>query len=101
MLLLNLYTAFLVGFVAIMIKDINSIRDIMKCFVMVVWGGTASIVYYDYFYKKAHYKCPHCGSRKTVKTDDSDGEYFDMDFHCKHCNKDFTIDKSSIGGWPD
>lgn len=53
------------------------------------------------FNKELNYKCPHCGSKDTVQTNNSDGEYFDMEFHCKHCNKDFTIESRHIGGWPD
>lgn len=59
------------------------------------------VIYYPYFYSELHYECPRCGSRHTVKLDDSDGEYFDMDFHCKQCHKNFTIERKSIGGWGD
>jgi len=63
--------------------------------------GLIPIIYYPYFYSELHYECPRCGSRHTVKLDDSDGEYFDMDFHCKQCHKNFTIERKSIGGWGD
>lgn len=105
MVIVNFYTAFWICLATMLIGNnihmINNIGQIIVCILWVVVLGAFSVVYYDYFYKEAHHKCPYCGSRKTVKTDDSDGDYFDMDFHCKHCNKDFTIEKSSIGGWPD
>ena len=105
MVIVNFYTAFWICLTTMLIGNnihmINNIGQIIVCILWVVVLGAFSVVYYDYFYKEAHHKCPYCGSRKTVKTDDSDGDYFDMDFHCKHCNKDFTIEKSSIGGWPD
>ena len=105
MVIVNFYTAFWICLATMLIGNnihkINHINNISGVVAWIVALGAISVVYYDYFYKEAHYKCPQCGSRKTVKLDDSDGEYFDMDFHCKHCNKDFTIDKSSIGGWPD
>jgi hypothetical protein len=75
--------------------------DIIGCFLWVALPGAISVVYYDYFYKEAHHKCPHCGSRKTVKLDDNDGEYTNMDFYCKNCDKNFTIERSCTGCWPD
>lgn len=56
---------------------------------------------YIIFGKGLNHECPHCGSKDTVQLDNSDGEYLDMHFHCKHCNKDFTIEAAHIGGWPD
>lgn len=105
MILVNFYTAFLVCLATMLIGNnihkINSIIDIIGCFLWVALPGAISVVYYDYFYKEAHHKCPHCGSRKTVKLDDNDGEYTNMDFYCKNCDKNFTIERSCIGGWPD
>lgn len=57
-----------------------------------------SFIFYDEDSKR---KYPHCGSRNIIKLNDSDGEFSDMDFHCKNCNKDFTIKKSHSGCWPD
>lgn len=74
----------------------------MEGIIFVVLGillfmGLMSII----FYEEPDRKCPHCGSKDTVKTNNSDGEFSDMDFHCKNCNKDFTIKKSHSGCWPD
>lgn len=105
MVLVNFYTAFWVCLATMLIGNnihmINSLSNILGIAAWIVVLGAISVVYYDYFYKKAHYKCPHCGSRKTVKLDDADGEYINMHFHCKNCNKDFTIEKSCTGCWPD
>lgn len=60
--------------------------------------GLMSFIFYD---EKSNRKCPHCSSRNIIKLNDSDGEFSDMDFHCKNCNKDFTIKKSHSGCWPD
>ena len=54
-----------------------------------------SIGCYIHFWKALHHTCSHCGSRHTVKIDDSDGEYWSMDFKCKKCNKEFTVGASS------
>lgn len=105
MMLLNIYTAFLVGLATMLIGNnihmINNIGQVIGCILWVVLPGAISAVYYDYFYNEAHRKCHHCNSLNTVKLDDSDGEYFDMSFRCKDCGKVFTIGRSSIGGWPD
>lgn len=105
MVIVNFYTAFWICLATMLIGNnihkINHINNILGIVAWIVVLGAISVVYYDYFYKEAYHICPYCGSENAVKTDDSDGEYFDMDFHCKHCNKDFTIDKSSTGGWPD
>lgn len=105
MVLVNFYTAFLVCLATMLIGNnihrINSIMDIIGCFLWVALPGAISVAYYDYYYKAAHMKCPHCGSRKTIKLDDADGEYTNMSFHCKNCNKGFTINRSCTGCWPD
>lgn len=59
------------------------------------------LMYFIFMMKIQKRKCPHCGSRNIIKLNDSDGEFSDMDFHCKNCNKDFTIKKSHSGCWPD
>lgn len=98
MLLVNLFAGISLSIIFFPIysgfADVGTI--VVGCLV-----GIIPLIYYPYFYGELHYKCPHCGSIHTVKTDDSDGEYFNMGFHCKHCNKDFTIERISIGGWPD
>lgn len=105
MVIVNFYTAFWICLATMLIGNnihmINSISDIIGCILWVALPGSISIVYYDYFYKEAHHKCPYCGSRKTVKLDDADGEYVGMDFHCKNCDKNFHINRSCSGGWPD
>lgn len=75
----------------------------MESIIFVVLGillfmGLMSIIFYDENLKR---KCPHCGSKNIIQLNDSDGEYFDMEFHCKNCNKDFTIKAAHTGSWPD
>lgn len=105
MLFLNFYTIMLIG-ISILIPCmhpiiINNVVYFTIYSLFLFWPYYISIYYYYWFYKQAHKECPKCGSRNIVKLDTSDGEYFDMDFHCKHCNKDFTIKKSHSGCWPD
>ena len=107
MILVNFYTAAWIGFVVRRIVlnpyRLNHVMNsLIPACIWVIVFLTISVIFYVYFYKEAHYKCPYCGSRNTVKTDDGDGEYFDMDFHCRNCNKDFTIENDYVGGgWPD
>lgn len=106
MMLVNLYTAMWVFFtLKLIVLNPYCISHVWNTLIPAcLWAllfAVISIIYYGYFYREAHYKCPHCGSRNTVKTDDSDGEYLSMGFHCKNCNKGFTIGRSCSGGWPD
>lgn len=105
MLFLNFYTIMLIG-ITILIPCIhpiiiNNVVYFTIYALFLFWPYYISIYYYYWFYKQAHKECPNCGSTKTVKLNDSDGEFSDMHFHCKHCNKDFTIKKSHSGCWPD
>ena len=64
MMLVNIYTAFLVCLATMLIGNnihkVNTTLDIIGCILWVVLPGAVSVIYYDYFYKEAHHKCHHC-----------------------------------------
>lgn len=110
MLFLNIFTWFTLFFEILIISSLISIIQIddsrlleSSSFIFIVSSIFLffEIICYWCFWKETHYKCPNCGSRHTLKLDDSDGEYTPMSFKCRKCCKFFTIPNRSIGGWPD
>ena len=110
MIFLNWFTSITLSFIFFHISALFSIIDFDKeiqvqgnLFLLTVLSIVLFIelFYYYCFWKETHYRCPNCGSRHTLKLDDSDGEYFSMDFNCRECGKTWNIPNSSIGGWPD
>lgn len=110
MIFLNTFTLFTLFFEIIFINSLISIiqnydeKQLQVCVTFLFLTSLVlfvELLYYYYFWKETHYRCPNCGSRHTLKLDDSDGEYISMDFKCRKCGKTWNIPNSSIGGWPD
>lgn len=110
MIFLNCFTSITLFFEIIFINSLISIiqnydrKQLQVCLTFLFLTSMPLFIelcYYYYFWNETHYKCPNCGSRHTLKLDDSDGEYFSMYFKCRKCDERFNIPNSSIGGWPD